>query len=238
MYCFGIALLISLVGHASNAASSICDCSGKLASIPVCATDGFEYHNICSLKEAQKTDPGLGRRCAGPCSGTHCNYVPKFCNTRSLEASKSFTADDFHGISSPQELVELLGIEHAGYGEEHLKRCFNSAMQRPSNISGSGSGNPSASGTGQGSQPAGINAFSASGSASNLVAGDAFQTWQGKSYPSPFTKVCLTDKTEVTMKEAICKIRSSPAKSKLGVRCLGACKECSATPGCPTAVVH
>ncbi|GAU90368.1 hypothetical protein RvY_02792-2 [Ramazzottius varieornatus] len=112
-------------------ADLVCDCSGKLGTLPVCGTDNFTYHNACILKEAQQTDIKLGRRCSGECP-CPTDKVPSFCNSDSLNEDEfhGFSATDFDGDFDPARMVDIIGVEHAPYGEDHLRHMFFSGMGR------------------------------------------------------------------------------------------------------------
>jgi hypothetical protein len=109
---------------------------------------------------------------------------------------QGFRQSDFDNNFDPEYMVDIIGVEHAPYGEEHLKRCFFGGNQRPSSLTGNQNAGPAA--------PSDGSAAASSGRFSAALG------------PSPLDPVCLTNGTTVAnMKVAYCLLKSTANKGKI-----------------------
>ncbi|OQV23995.1 hypothetical protein BV898_01954, partial [Hypsibius exemplaris] len=232
----------------------------------------------------------LGRRCLGECdpqapgqckeandtASQNANrsaggpkpkpLIPNFCRGNKAITTaefRGFHTNDFDGNKDPKYMMEIIGIEHAPYGEEHIKRCFLSGIfgggGRPGGAGGRFPFRPAAGRPNRPARPAAAATTAAapvadpnepepiadfsvdhpaadSGRHSRRLAAaveGGATVAGGVEPPSPFGKVCMTDGSTVPNMKVAICNLRMSTNKSLGVRCLGDCSVCKEAPACP-----
>lgn len=151
----------------------------------------------------------------------------EFCSHRGIKTEfHGYRTSDFDGNFDPKHMVDVIGVEHAPYGEEHVRRCFSSGMRRPGGFSKQRPARPARPAARP--RPAGTTAAPAdsknTGAPADNEITDHPAANSGRQHhpkadsgpgdaPDPAAPVCMTDgSTLANMKIAYCLLKSTKDK--------------------------